>query len=452
MNTWKRLFGLLLTALIAVLLYQLPVMTSMTIPQKITAIIFIVAAILWIFEIIPLYVTSFVILVLEVLWLMPKIEGAKATTFLSPFFSTTILLFLGGFVLAKGLEAYKIDELVAEKILENTGGKPGITLFAFLAVSAFLSMWMSNTAVTALMLAVTLPVVRKLTDKNYAKALLIAIAFGSNIGGMGTPIGTPPNAIALDYIKKAGSNVNFAKWVFFAFPYVVILTVLAWLVLYFLFPHKVDKVEMHVSPDASKRNDPRVKVIIIVSIITALLWLTESIHKIDAAYVALVPVLIYFSFGILKREDFNNLSWDVLILMGGGLSLGEAFKASGLGTYIVNSLGISNLSFAAQLALLAGVTALITNFMSNTSTAALIIPLAMGLNLDPVHQAILVIAIGLSASASMLLPISTPPNAIVYSSGELKVVDMFKAGLVILILQYALLITFEKFMMQLIIK
>jgi sodium-dependent dicarboxylate transporter 2/3/5 len=452
MNTWKRLFGLLLTALIAVLLYKLPVMTSMTLPQKITAIIFIVAAILWIFEIIPLYVTSFVILVLEVLWLMPKIEGAKATTFLSPFFSTTILLFLGGFVLAKGLEAYKIDELVAEKILENTGGKPGITLFAFLAVSAFLSMWMSNTAVTALMLAVTLPVVRKLTDKNYAKALLISIAFGSNIGGMGTPIGTPPNAIALDYIKKAGSSVNFAKWVFFAFPYVVILTVLAWLVLYFLFPHKVDKVEMHVSPDASKRNDPRVKVIIIVSIITALLWLTESIHKVDAAYVALVPVLIYFSFGILKREDFNSLSWDVLILMGGGLSLGEAFKASGLGTYIVNSLGISNLSFAAQLALLAGVTAIITNFMSNTSTAALIIPLAMGLNLDPVHQAILVIAIGLSASASMLLPISTPPNAIVYSSGELKVVDMFKAGLVILILQYALLITFERFMIQLIIK
>jgi sodium-dependent dicarboxylate transporter 2/3/5 len=427
-------------------------MMSMTIPQKITAIIFIVAAILWIFEIIPLYATSFVILVLEVLWLMPKIEGAKATTFLSPFFSTTILLFLGGFVLAKGLEAYKIDELVAEKILENTGGKPGITLFAFLAVSVFLSMWMSNTAVTALMLAVTLPVVRKLTDKNYAKALLISIAFGSNIGGMGTPIGTPPNAIALDYIKKAGSNVNFAKWVFFAFPYVAILTVLAWLVLYFLFPHKVDKVEMHVSPDASKRNDPRVKVIIIVSIITALLWLTESIHKVDAAYVALVPVLIYFSFGILKREDFNNLSWDVLILMGGGLSLGEAFKASGLGTYIVNSLGISNLSFTAQLALLAGVTALITNFMSNTSTAALIIPLAMGLNLDPVHQAILVIAIGLAASASMLLPISTPPNAIVYSSGELKVVDMFKAGLVILILQYALLITFERFMMQLIIK
>jgi Di- and tricarboxylate transporters len=233
---------------------------------------------------------------------------------------------------------------------------------------------------------------------------------------------------------------------------VAILTVLAWLVLYFLFPHKVDKVEMHVSPDASKRNDPRVKVIIIVSIITALLWLTESIHKVDAAYVALVPVLIYFSFGILKREDFNNLSWDVLILMGGGLSLGEAFKASGLGTYIVNSLGISNLSFTAQLALLAGVTALITNFMSNTSTAALIIPLAMGLNLDPVHQAILVIAIGLAASASMLLPISTPPNAIVYSSGELKVVDMFKAGLVILILQYALLITFERFMMQLIIK
>jgi sodium-dependent dicarboxylate transporter 2/3/5 len=448
----RRVIGLIVTALLAVLLYKLPILTALSTPQKITAVIFLLAAILWIFEIIPLYVTSFVILVLEILWLMPKLENVKATTFLSPFFSTTIILFLGGFVLARGLEAYKIDELVAEKILEATKGKPGLTLFAFLATSGFLSMWMSNTAVTALMLAVTLPVIKKLEDKNYAKALLIAIAFGANIGGMGTPIGTPPNAIALDYLKKAGISVNFPIWVAFAFPYVVILTILTWLILYFIFPHKVKTVEMHVSPDQEKRKDPRVKVIIAVSIMTALLWLTESIHKIDSAYIALLPVLIYFSFGILDRKDFNTLSWDVLILMGGGLSLGEAFKVSGLGTYIVNSLGLSSLSFAAQLAILAGITALITNFMSNTSTAALLIPLAMGLNLDPVHQAILVVAIGLSASASMLLPISTPPNAIVYSSGELKVVDMFKTGLVILILQYLLLLTFEKFMITLLIK
>lgn len=448
----KRALGLILTAIAAVLLYKLPLLSSMTEPQKVTAIIFFVAAILWIFELIPLYATSFVIVILEVLWLLPKIEGAKAGTFLSPFFSTTIILFLGGFVLAKGLESYKIDELVAEKILENTGGRPGLTLFAFLAVSGFLSMWMSNTAVTALMLAVTLPVVRKLADKNYAKALLISIAFGANIGGMGTPIGTPPNAIALDYLKKAGVGINFARWVAFAFPFVVILTIIAWLFLYFFFPHKVEKVEMHVSADTTRRRDPRVKVIIIVSLLTALLWLTESIHKIDAAYIALLPVLIYFSFNILERKDFNSLSWDVLILMGGGLSLGEAFKVSGLGSYIVNSLGLTNLSFTGQLALLAGITAIITNFMSNTSTAALIIPLAMGLSLDPVHQAILVVSIGLSASASMLLPISTPPNAIVYSSGELKVMDMFKTGFAILVLQILILLTFERFMIGLIIK
>lgn len=450
-NTLKQIVTLVLLAIAAILLYKLPVMQSMTIQQKITAIIFLVAAVLWIFEIVPLYVTPFVILVMEVLWLMPKLEGAKATTFLSPFFSTTILLFLGGFVLAKGLEAYKIDELVAEKTLEVTKGKPALTLFAFLAVSGFLSMWMSNTAVTALMLAVTLPVVKKLTDKNYAKALLIAIAFGANIGGMGTPIGTPPNAIALDYLKKAGVGVNFAKWVAFGFPYVILLTIVAFLALYLIFPHKVEKVEMHVTP-SEKRNDPKVKVIILVSILTALLWLTESVHKIDAAYVALLPVLVYFSFGILNREHFNTLSWDVLILMGGGLSLGEAFKVSGLGSYIVNSLGLSNLSFIGQLALLAGITSIITNFMSNTSTAALIIPLAMGLNLDPVHQAILVVSIGLAASASMLLPISTPPNAIVYSSGELKVFDMLKTGFVILVMQFLLLISFEKFMISLIIK
>ncbi|MEO0285403.1 MAG: SLC13 family permease [candidate division WOR-3 bacterium] len=447
----RRFIGLILVALSALILYHLPLLNALTEPQKITALIFFVAAILWIFEIIPLYITSFVILVLEILWLLPKLENVKATAFLSPFFSTTIILFLGGFVLARGLEAYKIDELVAEKILEATKGKPGLTLFAFLAVSGFLSMWMSNTAVTALMLAVTLPVIKKLDDKNYAKALLIAIAFGANIGGMGTPIGTPPNAIALDYLKKAGISVNFPVWVGFAFPYVVILTVLTWLILYFMFPHRVKTVEMHVTPDQEKRKDPKVKVVIGVSILTALLWLTESIHRVDSAYIALLPVLIYFSFGILNRKDFNSLSWDVLILMGGGLSLGEAFKLSGLGTYVVNSLGLSNLPFSVQLAILAGITALITNFMSNTSTAALIIPLAMGLNLDPVHQAILVVSIGLSASASMLLPISTPPNAIVYSSGELRVVDMFKVGLAVLVIQYLVLITVERFLITLLV-
>ncbi|MEO0272728.1 MAG: SLC13 family permease [candidate division WOR-3 bacterium] len=246
-------------------------------------------------------------------------------------------------------------------------------------------------------------------------------------------------------------SVNFPVWVGFAFPYVVILTVLTWLILYFMFPHRVKTVEMHVTPDQEKRKDPKVKVVIGVSILTALLWLTESIHRVDSAYIALLPVLIYFSFGILNRKDFNSLSWDVLILMGGGLSLGEAFKLSGLGTYVVNSLGLSNLPFFAQLAILAGITALITNFMSNTSTAALIIPLAMGLNLDPVHQAILVVSIGLSASASMLLPISTPPNAIVYSSGELRVVDMFKVGLAVLVIQYLVLITVERFLITLLV-
>jgi len=165
-----------------------------------------------------------------------------------------------------------------------------------------------------------------------------------------------------------------------------------------------------------------------------------------------LPVLVYFSFNILERKDFNSLNWDVLILMGGGLSLGEAFKASGLGEYIVSSLGITSLPFSAQLALLAGITAIITNFMSNTSTAALVIPLAIGLNLDPVHQAILVVAVGLSASASMLLPISTPPNAIVYSSGELRVIDMLKTGFAIVVIQLLLLITFERFMISLIIR
>ncbi|RKY98465.1 MAG: SLC13/DASS family transporter, partial [Candidatus Hydrothermota bacterium] len=192
----RKLNQLIFITLLAAISYKLPLFLDLTKGQRINLVIFLVAALLWITEVVPLFVTALIILFLEAVWLKPNAPGTSLSTYLSPFFSSVILLFLGGFVLAKALETYKLDEIFAKKILQRTGTKPSSVLFGFMLVTAFLSMWMSNTAITALMIAVALPPVRKIDDKNFTKALLIGIAFSANIGGMGTPIGTPPNAIA----------------------------------------------------------------------------------------------------------------------------------------------------------------------------------------------------------------------------------------------------------------
>ena len=312
-------------------------------------------------------------------------------------------------------------------------------------VTAFLSMWMSNTAITALMIAVALPLVRKVDDKNFTKALLIGIAFSANIGGMGTPIGTPPNAIAMEALKSQGIHLSFTKWLMLALPITLLLLLVTWGILNIFFRSKSQKIEIKF--EEQPVIETKGKVILITSVITALLWLTTEIHKIPSSIVALIPIIVYFSSGILERKHFNSLSWDVLILMGGGLSLGKAFNVTGLSKWLVHSIGFEHMSQYAVLAVLVIITIVLTNFMSNTSTAALIIPLALSLEANPVAFAI---SIALSASASMLLPVSTPPNAIAYSSGRLRVKDMFITGLVITTLMGILILTFQYFWVHLI--
>ena len=441
----RKLNQLIFITLLAAIAYKLPLFLDLTKAQRINLVIFLVAALLWITEVVPLFVTALIILFLEAVWLQPNAPGTSLSTYLSPFFSSVILLFLGGFVLAKALETYKLDEIFAKKILQRTGTKPSSVLFGFMIVTAFLSMWMSNTAITALMIAVALPLVRKVDDKNFTKALLIGIAFSANIGGMGTPIGTPPNAIAMEALKSQGIHLSFTKWLMLALPITLLLLLVTWGILNIFFRSKSQKIEIKF--EEQPVIETKGKVILITSVITALLWLTTEIHKIPSSIVALIPIIVYFSSGILERKHFNSLSWDVLILMGGGLSLGKAFNVTGLSKWLVHSIGFEHMSQYAVLAVLVIITIVLTNFMSNTSTAALIIPLALSLEANPVAFAI---SIALSASASMLLPVSTPPNAIAYSSGRLRVKDMFITGLVITTLMGILILTFQYFWVHLI--
>jgi len=388
--------------------------------------IFILAAVFWITEAIPLFVTSFLLLALQSILLAPHIDGSYRV-FLAPFFSSTILLFLGGFVLARGLARYHLDERMAYYLLDKVGDSPGRVLFGMMAVTAFLSMWMSNTATTALMIAVAYPLVRQMEPEDpFSKALILGIPFSANVGGIGTPIGTPPNAIALSALKEVGVNLSFLKWMVLTVPLeVFILLVIYWVLTMFFRPRASKlKLSLEKMPPPEKRE----YFVSGVLVLTVLLWLTTGLHGIPSSVVSTFPILALFGTGLLKREDFNSLGWDVLFVIGGGLSLGVGVHRSGLDRWLLASLGFEKLGFYLLLFIFAFLAALLTNFMSNTSTAALLVPLVIALGKNPL---VLSLGIALSASASMLLPISTPPNAIAYGSGMIRVKDMAKSGAVI---------------------
>ena len=432
----KKAIFFIVSLLIFALLYFIPI-SGMPHKAQVALSIFAMGAFLWITEAIPLHITSFVILLFLSLFLVPAMK-VKYTFFFAPFFSGAIVLFLGGFTLARAMKVYKLDEKFADFILRKSGTRPSSILFGFMFATAFLSMWMSNTATTALMMAVALTIFHKLEpDDSFRKALAIGIPFSANIGGMGTPIGTPPNAIAMGLLRERGIEISFFKWMVFAVPVEFVLLIFTWFLLLKIFPPKRDSVSLEVE-DTSK-NDSATRVTVITLVLTVLLWLTSSIHHIKDAVIALIPVIVLFGSGTLGKDDFYFLGWDVLMLMGGGLALGLAAQKSGLNAWLIDATGIAGLSPYWVFFGFVALTAIITNFMSNTSTAALIIPIAMAM--EGVNPAIMAVGIALAASSSMLLPVSTPPNAIAYGSGVIRVKDMFKTGMIITLLCVIILVS-----------
>ncbi len=395
--------------------------------EEIALGILFVAAILWVSELVPLFVTSLIILLLELVWLMPSIleTGGSVTSrdFMSPFFSNIILLFMGGFVLSILLHRYGIDLRIARVITSKTKGDPAKLLVGVMLVSAVLSMWMSNTATTAMMFAIMLPLIQQIPAENrFAKALALAIPFACNLGGMGTPIGSPPNAIALGHLSKVGIEISFATWMMLTLPFLLLLLAVLWQILSRLYPagdFRFKITEQRQTP--MQRKDWLVVVIFLVTCIT---WLTTKYHGLATGTVSLILLIIVFGSRILTQEDFRGMSWDVLFMIGGGLALGVGLKASGLTNEIVGWLP-AKASFTTLLLTFAIIAGLMTTFMSNSATANLIVPIAVSLGGE-----IGVIAMGITimCSSAMALPVSTPPNAIAFGSGLLKSRDMILVG------------------------
>lgn len=407
--------------------------TGLSHPESIALVILLGTAILWVAEIIPLYVTSLAVLFFQIIWLLPAIEaaGLSATRndFLIAFFSDITLLFMGGFVLAALMNKYGLSNMLARSILKRTGTKPAAVLLSIILVSSILSMWMSNTATAAMMFAIIAPIIQGLPNTNtFSKALALSIPFACNVGGIGTPIGTPPNAIAMEYLQYAGINVSFTMWMVVATPLMLLLMIILWRVLLKLYPPGDIEINIATKP-VSALSRGQIAVIVLF-FLTVLGWLTSGSTGLSVGMVGLFVVLIAFGGNLLTTRDFKNISWDILFMLGGGLCLGAGLSKSGLTDVIATLIPIDN-GFGFAFLVLLVLAALMTTFMSNTATANLLIPVAVAL---PQGELILAIAIALMCSTSMALPISTPPNAIAFGSGLIQSREMLRSGILLTIL------------------
>ncbi|MEQ8769116.1 MAG: DASS family sodium-coupled anion symporter [Phycisphaerales bacterium] len=409
--------------------------------------ILIAAAALWITEAVPLYVTSFVILALAQVWLGPALveagSPAPRDAFTSPFFSDIILLFLGGLSLSAALNKLRYDEQLARWVIRVSGSSVPLLLAGIMALSAFLSMFLSNTATTAMMLTLCLPIARSLKPGDASrKAIILSVPFAANIGGVGTPIGTPPNAIAVQYLAQSGDPIGFGRWMLLGIPFVLIMLGVVWATLLLVHRGSRGAVRLERQAGDSIRVSWRRRLVLVVAVLTVAGWLTGPWHGFSSGTVALLPVIVLFATGVLDRHDLRGLSWDVLLIMGGGLCLGVVMATSGFAAWFVGHLPTDDVPAWAVLAVLGVAAAGMSSVMSNTASANLLMPIVLGLGAAAGPEALLTVAF--ACSVAMPLPISTPPNAIAFSSGELTVGDMLKPGLIITAVAIVVELTFAR--------
>lgn len=413
----------------------------------------------WITEALPLPVTALLpIALLPLLGVMPM-DAATA-----PYANPIIFLFMGGFAIALAVQRWGLHQRIALAIVSRAGDRLHRLVGAFMLATAGLSMWVSNTATAALMLPIALSVLA-LVDRNVplreggldpasrrpALALLLGIAFAANIGGMATIIGSPPNALTAAYLgDRHGIEIGFVQWMMLGLPLASGLLLLAWwLLTRWVFPvHRVRLEGLQVMMDEQRaeiggwsRAEYRVAA---VFVLVALAWLSRPflegilpIHLTDAGIAILGAGLLFLlpsgasdQRRLLAWDNTRELPWGVLLLVGGGLSLGAAIEASGLAQLAAEGLGVAQAW--PLLLIIAGVvviTMLLSHVTSNTATAATLLPLvaALAIHMD-IPVVLLAIPVAFAASVAFMLPVATPPNAIVFASNRLRVLDMIRGG------------------------
>jgi len=391
---------------------------------------------LWLTEAIPAFAVALFIMAYLVFALgNPHFNSApeKIDRYVNTFSSSSIWLLLGGFFLATAMTKTKLDEKLLGLTLRISGRKPGNILIAFMLTAMVASMIMSNTATTAMLVAALMPLFNSLGKSGFTKALLLGITVAATTGGMATIIGTPSNAIAAGILEKDGINVDFVHWMAYGVPVSIALTAISAFVLLKVYIKDHDPVPLVFLKD--KRTEPpkgsrlQRNLVVVVIIVTVLFWLTSSLHGISVAAISAIPLVALTVTGVITVDDIKTLPWDSLFLVAGGLSLGEALQSTGILEHYAAQLRTMNVGSVTFIFILAYVTMIFSNVMSNAAAATVLIPL--GFAILPGMQKEVALSVGLAASVAILLPVSTPTNAIVFSTGYLEQKDFRLSGILI---------------------
>ncbi len=369
------------------------------------------------------------------------------TDYLGTLANPIIILFLGGFMLAGASVKYNLDKNLTRYLLSPFGSKPRFIILGLMLVTAALSAFMSNTATAAMMVTVILPIIAQLEPGDRFKfGLALSVPIAANIGGITTPIGTPPNAIVIAALTDYGKSISFTDWIIVAAPLVIIMLLFAWWLLLVLFPPSVDRFKLDIKGKLNTK--PKAIGLYVIFAATVLLWITENQHGIPSSMVAFLPVAALVTGSILNKNDIRNLPWDVLWLMAGGISLGIGMDKTGLAVWMISGFDWGAMGYITLILVFALVAVAMSNFLSNTVTATLMMPLVISLHTsgvmgDSFNLLVTGIVIAVACSLAMALPISTPPNAIAMSTGIIRTKDMARIGVIIgtvgvmLILAYA---------------
>lgn len=397
--------------------------------ERRAAAIFVFAAVFWASRVIPLFATSLLVVIACILLLaedggFARAGGIEANRFLAEFGSDILMLFLGGLALSVALSKHGLDKAIATRVLQPFTRRPLVLIYAVMAITAFFSMWMSNTATTAMMLAIVASLLRGVPRENrFGAGLVLAVALGANIGGIGTPIGTPPNAIALSALRDAGYDVTFLRWMLMALPLALLLLAIGGVVIERFYGRgEMPELQREIESVELSRESWATLGVLVFAIAA---WLTSGLHGVADGVIALSASVLLAALGLLGGEDFKEIEWPVLILMWGGLTLGLGMELTGL----VEHIGDLPLVALPNVVLAGIVVALgvgLSMFISNTATAALLVPIVLALAVP--EEGLLVVVTALACSFAMAMPVSTPPNALTYGTGRIDVPDLIRIG------------------------
>lgn len=454
---YKRIFGMGGGLLIFVLMVTSASPEGLSREGWYTAAIAILMATWWATEVIPIPVTALLPLVLFPVF---NISGITATA--TPYANPMIFLFLGGFILAIGMVEWNLHRRIALNIIAVIGSKPRSIILGFIISTAFISMWVSNAAATMMMLPIGLSVIGLVKDKgsnlsnssqynNFAVSLMLAIAFAANVGGLGTVIGTPTNALMIGFVAESYNlEISFMQWMLIGIPVVILgLPLIFYSLTYISFPVKFKtlpggKEYLYGELKRLGRFRRGETLVAVIFGLTAVLWMVRplivkmlpglsdaGIAIFGAILLFLVPLNFKAGQFILTWKAVAKIPWDILILFGGGLTLAGAIQRTGLAEWMGGYFsGLGFLPFVIIIFIATGVVIIFTNLASNSATAAAFLPvmgsLAIGMGEDPLQLAI---PVAVAASCVFMFPVGTPPNAIVYGSGVFSIPQMVKAGL-----------------------